>query len=176
MKKRISMILCILFLVSLVSTQAFAEASADITEVSLGDILAVEDLMDFTIKSISFSKSEKYYGKDGVNYSTYAAGGEYRFLLVNCVLLNVSLDYYTYDSHISNVKIVYRDKYEYEPVYLQNARGKKLLTQKLWEVEALVSITPVFLFKVPKIIEETSLESIYLYFTLDNADYVCKIR
>ncbi len=174
MKKWISMALLVVCLVPLAFVQAFAEAAPAPTEIVLEKPLVLPDLMDFTIKSTSFSKSEKYYGDSG-NYATYVAGENYRFFLVKCELLNTSLNYYIYSDHIKNVKIVFKDKFEYEAILLQNFPEKKYPTEKLWEIESLVSTTPIFFFKVPKMIEGT-LDPIMLYFTLDDVNYACKLR
>ncbi len=174
MKKWISLALLMVCLLSIVSAPAHAEGSEAYTEVTLGKPLLLEDLMELNIETVSFSKSEKYFGATN-NYSTYTSGEGYRFLLVKCTLLNTSLNYYQYDEHIKGVKIVFRDKFEYAPTLLQNLPEKKFPTEVLWEIESLVSSTPIFFFKVPTIIE-TSLDPIFLRFTIGDVNYSCKLR
>lgn len=146
----------------------------DRVEVPLGETIVVDDLMDLTVNSMAVSKSEKYFG-DSNKYSTYYSGEDHRFLLVHCTLLNTALEYYAYGNYIKNVRMVYKEKFEYEPVLLQNLPDKEYPTQSLWEIEPLVETTPIFFFKVPNVVASSS-DALYLHFTVGETDYSCKIR
>lgn len=174
MKKWISLALLMVCVLSIASVPACGEEAKIYNEVALSKPLQLPDLMDLTINAAVFSKEEKYFGT-GTNYATYTSGEGFRFLLVNCTLLNTALEYYKYDDYIKDVKLVFREKYEYSPTLLQNFPDKKYPTEALWEIQPLVSTTPIFFFKVPTLLE-TSLDPIYLYFTIGDVNYSCKLR
>ena len=174
MKKWISVLLVVVCLMPIVLVQAFAEAPVEPAKIVVGEPLVLEDLMDFTIKGTHFDKTEISYG-DEKNYSTNRAGPDYKYFTVDCSLLNTTTGYYTYDTYITNVKLVYKDKFEFEPTLMQNFPDKKYPIKKLWDIQSLILTQPMFLFKVPNVVQ-TTLDPIMLYLTIDGVDYVCQLR
>ena len=174
MKKWISFILVVVCLVPVVLMQASAETPIEFAALVVGEPLVLDDLMDFTITGARFDKTEISYG-DEKNYSTNRSGPDYKFYTVECSLLNTTTGYYTYDTYITKVRLVYKDKFEFEPTLMQNFPDKKYPTKKLWDIQSLILTQPMFLFKVPNVVQ-TTLDSLQLYLTINGVDYVCKLR
>lgn len=145
-------------------------------EGKLGEPIVVEDLFSFCIDKWNFGDSWGYYKELKTGWATLYSGMEYQLFYVYCSMFNESLEKLTYNKYLSGALLKFKDKYEY-PVELVN----QFLPDKDHDYLPAIPVDPLtnayvnFVFKVPNLIE-TSKDQLILYLTINDVEYVFKVR
>lgn len=165
-------------LVALGETSIVVDQKA-VKEVGINELIVVDDVLTFWVGGYSFSDKGYFFAQGSPSYSSaakfYTSGNDYQFLVINCTLINESLSSFQYDKYISDVRVVFRDKYDYWPLYGQKDPNRAHDSYEMYAVAPLVEGYPRFFFDVPNLVE-TSTEPLLLYLTIDGQPYMCKLR
>lgn len=158
MKKTITLFLALLTLAGVL----FASASTvspvlvigdeDTAEIGrLKEPIVLQDIFVFTVDKCEFRE----YGKR-VQFTGFSA---------YCTMFNESVANLSYADYITGARLVFRDRYEYQPVEIRGIKS----------VKPLLYTNPEIIFQVPKLIE-SSKEPLVLYLMVNGVEYAFKVQ
>lgn len=130
----------------------------------------------FAISEWGFGESWRYYDKVGGSRKEFYSQEEHQLFYVYCYMFNLSTIPYMFDRYLTGARLVYNNKYEYEPLGIHQwlpTHEKDYATH--YEKEPLLYAYPNIVFKVPNMIE-TSKDPLTLYITLNGVEYMYKVR
>lgn len=171
--------LCVfLFIIGLLYLGSALATDMSAVPFEIGETINVSDRFTIQIISFSFISEYKFYhNRDDFTYSYGTNRGDdtHQFMCIEFSVLNTSMSEINVLKNLAGY-VIYRGKYPFNGIFYQRdiSRNNYIITNG-FKTGVLEEAHVVYLLEAPNILE-TSKDSLDFIITLDDSDYIVKLR